>query len=345
VRVVSTVFGDTAVEIISGNGPINTVADNKVLLGLSGDFFSNLAKSMGDVKEILSNVTDVVGTDERRSFERSQSRFPAISEKLDAISTTANKRVAETARRLDKIGEDISKTLNDTSAILETLEPKVNKTSENVKAAFQTMQTSLNETQEEAAKAAKEVNADLEIIRNDVRFAIDESKPNFEAMKNNIRGVYDVMGGLSSRIDGMRRIGGRLLATSGPELSRAAVALKNGLKYLSQTGQAANENKDLMLSMKDVGEYEYNTAVVMYREITGAVRRMRDATSELQATCFKLSELDDAGPRVSQGNFVVGQLNAARAPLEQLQNSVEQTMLPEYERKKTAWNDDPVPAK
>ena len=88
VRIVSSVFGDTAVEIISGNGSVNPGSSRQLLLGTSGDFFSNLAKSMSEVKEILSSVTDVVGTEERR-HEAAWSRSAAKRTKSPRWPTTA----------------------------------------------------------------------------------------------------------------------------------------------------------------------------------------------------------------------------------------------------------------
>src|SRR5579862_790557 len=55
-RVVSTFFNDSAVEIIAGSAA-QPLDSNKLMLGTSGDFFGNLSKSMGEVKDILSNVT------------------------------------------------------------------------------------------------------------------------------------------------------------------------------------------------------------------------------------------------------------------------------------------------
>ena len=95
--VTSTVFGDTAVEIISGNGPLVSDPSKRLMLGTSGDFFNNLAKSMGDVKEILGGVTDVVGVEERKSFARAQARFGNIQGTLERVSGLAVQRSEQTA--------------------------------------------------------------------------------------------------------------------------------------------------------------------------------------------------------------------------------------------------------
>jgi len=341
VRVVTTVFGDTAVEIVSGNGAIST-EKNRLLLGMTGDFFSNLARSMGDVKDILSNVTDVVGTDERKSFQKAQERFAPMSEKLNAMASIANKRSADTARKLDKIGDDVNATLARTQDILGKLQPQVNETSEHIRDSFASMQERVDDVQTAAGKAFDEISADKNAIRKDVSEAIDQSAPNFEKMKSNIRSVYDVMGGLSFRLDGMRDTGGQLMAQSDPEMARAGKALRKSLVYLKQTGQAANENKDLMISLKDVGEHEYNTAVLIYRDLVMASRRATEAYAEVQDAAVELKEAK-ADVELGRARRAMDSLTQLRGPLDKVRDSVEDSMLPPFERKKTAWNDDLPP--
>jgi hypothetical protein len=335
VRVVSTIFDDRAVEIISGNGPINTQTGNRMMLGMTGDFFSNLARSMGDVKDILSNVTDVVGTDERKSFERASARFAPMSEKLDAMAATANKRSAETVKKLDKIGDEVNVTLTRTQDILQKLQPQAKETGDRVRAGFASMQERIDEVQTVASKAFEELSVDKDAIRKDFDAAIDQSKPNYEAMKKNMRGVYDVLGGLSQKLDGTRDTAGRLFAQSQPDMVRATKALKNSLVYLQQTGEAANENKDLMISMKDIGEYEFASVSLIYRDMNTAVRRIRDAYAEAQACC---EGCDDA-VKVKSTKHTLTEMNKMSAPLEKVRDGVEEKMLPAFERKKAAWND------
>ncbi|HYF50449.1 MAG TPA: MlaD family protein [Planctomycetota bacterium] len=341
VRVVTTVFGDTAVEIISGNGPINK-DKNRLLLGMSGDFFTNLARSMGDVKDILSSVTDVVGTDERKSFERSQERFAPMSEKLDAMAAMANRRSAETAKKLEKIGDDVNATLTRTQEILQKMQPQAKETSERVREGFAKIQERIDDVQTSANKAFEEISADKNAIKKDVDAAIEQSKPNFEQMRSNIRGVYDVLGGLSLRLDGMRNTGGQLLAQSEPEMARTGVSLKRSLLNLRLTGQAANENKDLMISLKDMGEHEFNTAVLIYRDLLMSTRRAREAYAALQDATTDLADAKAEAP-LKRADMAMKSLSQMRSPLEKVRDTVEDSMLPLYERKKSAWTDD-VPA-
>src|ERR1017187_1578298 len=52
VHIATTLMGDTSIEIASGCGA--QLGENVVVLGRSGDFFTNLARSVEQVREILS---------------------------------------------------------------------------------------------------------------------------------------------------------------------------------------------------------------------------------------------------------------------------------------------------
>ena len=353
IRIVSTVFGDAAIEIISGSGTVNTSTSPRLMIGMSGDFFSNLAKSMGDVKEILSNVTEVVGTDERRSFERATARFSQIDARLDKMAQFSEKRAEVTARRIDVLGDDITKTLNKASDEMEKIDPQARKTFESIKNSFAQYQDRLSEVEKEASAAMKEVSAEVKVLRADISFTLDQSKPNLEQMKTNIHEVYEGLGNLSERMDGMRDTAGRALVQSEPDVARATFSLANGLTNLRHAAQAGNENKDLMISNRDLGEYEYATALEIYRSMTRATRKIRNAGADLNdvirmaaALPVDAPESPAAGlkgvvaPILSKGAMAEHNLAAMRKPLDEARDAIETKMIPEFERKKSAWLDD-----
>jgi hypothetical protein len=356
IRIVSTVFGDAAVEIISGSGTVNTSNSGNLVLGVSGDFFSNLAKSMGDVKEILSNVTEVVGTQERRSFERATARFTRISDRADKIGDFADKRAEVTSNKMDTLSTDINKTMTKASDSLEKIEPQARKTFDNIRGRFNNAQDRISDADREITSMTVEFTNDAKTLRADITFTMEQSRPNFEAMKKNIRAVYDDFGGLSSRLDRMRDIAGRVVSQSEPDLERMRSAMSNSLVNLKRTGQAAMENKDLMISNKDLGEYEYNTAVDISRKLAAATRRIREAGAEVDESARAVSAISfkvEAGapllanpitPLLTRTSRVLDQMYAMRTPLEDVYHLAETKMLPEFERKRTSWRDE-LPAK
>jgi len=352
VRVSTSIYGDSAVEIYSGNGAINQPGSNLVIVGSAGDFFSNLAKSMGDVKEILGGVTDVVGTQERRSFERASGRFANITARMDKMSKISEDRSEITGKRFDALSTHIDRIFANSSDALEGIEPQARRSFNAMKDNLANAQDRINAVQADASAAFKEISTDFKLVRDDVNYAIDQSKPQFEPMKASIRDVYDRMGGLSEHIDAMRDTAGNVMVQSEPDLDRTMGAMKNSLQNLKYTGIAANENKDLMISNRDVGEYEYASALDIYRHLTMATRRIVAAGAEVQETTLFLNR--DVGmpgpewiapaPFLTRAENTVDQLMAMRRPIEKVRDAVEEKVLPEFSRKKSSWTDDVVPA-
>jgi len=347
VRVVTTVLGDTAVEIMSGSGAVNLAGSKQMLLGTSGDFFSNLAKSMGEVKGILSSVTDVVGTPERRSFERAQARFGPINERLDQITGLSQRRADATLKRVDGLSADLKKTLADAGALPDKLRPQAQTTADNVRSSFTAIQDRFNEVQTQVNAVSDELSADFKPVREDVKNALDKSRPEFDETRTRLRTVYDLMGGLSRRTDAARDTTGALYTQSEPDLTRTVDALKNSLVNLDYTNQAANENKDLMLSSHDSGEYEYNTALDIYRRFCFATRRIRDAGAQLDDTARLASSRMplEASALAPDTATALARLAATRGPLDTVHQKIEELMLPPFKRKKAAWTDDTAAAK
>ncbi|HEY3322245.1 MAG TPA: MlaD family protein [Planctomycetota bacterium] len=352
VRIVATVFGNAAVEIISGKGAVNQPASNQLILGTSGDFFSNLAKSMGEVKEILGSVTDVVGMDERRSFERAFARLAPIVTHSEQIAATSGARTAATTHNMDALGDHIERTLNNASDGLDSLRPQSRQTFDLAAERLRQVQQKLRETQTEGATAWQEAAGDLEVIQKDVETTLNSAKPDFETAKMNFRQIYDRLGGLSTRLDGMRDTAGEAMAQSQPDLERGVAALQNSLTNLKHTGEAANENKDLMISNRDTGEYEYATALDIYRRMVSATRRIREAGADLQDTTSLWRQLSASA--IQTGSMSTGNAPAAapviwptleslmnvRQPLEQQQGFMEDRLVPAFVRKRAGGTDE-----
>jgi hypothetical protein len=335
-RIVCTVFGDTAVEIISGNGPLVMASSNCLMLGTSGDFFSNLAKSMGDVKVILSNVTDVVGLEERKSFTQAQARFGTIQDTLERISNTGKQRADVTLKAFDHLQDDSNKQFADIQKVLDDLQPKVSKAFDDISAHTADMRDRVQSTRETAEQASTELSTDAKKIRTDVRDIIDRCTPNYEAMKTNVRRIYDRMGGLSLKLDGIRHVAGQAMTQSDEDIARAKESFATSVFNLKIVEVVANENKDLMISNKDEGEYEYNTAVNVYHAVKAAVHRLSEARADAMEA---QSAAAPSNPGIAaRAEAVSAKLGVIRDSVEKVRDSAEDKMLPTYERKKAGWD-------
>lgn len=345
-RVVSTVFGDTAVEIISGSGPPMAANANKLMLGTTGDFFSNLSKSMGEVKDILSNVTDVVGLEERKSFERAQARLHRIDDRIGNIKVTAKRRWETTLDNAEKFNKNAKTTVNNMEATFKELRPLATEHMDGIRNRLNELSEHIRTARAEGEKAIEDVSADAKKLRTDFRGVLDESRPNFEEMKKNIRGVYDKMGGLSYRLDDIRDTAGALYVESGDDLERFKVSVKKALTNFNYAQIAAEENKDLMISNADAGEHQYNTALSIYRKIHAADRRIREAGAWAQEIAKMAATQTMDGPDIqAHADTVINNLFEIRKPLDRVVDRIEEKMAPPFERKKAAWKAEAAPVK
>jgi len=337
IRIASTVFGDASVEIASGSGALNSAEKPNVLLGNTGDFFSNLARSMGDVKEILGSVTDVVGTQERRSFERGSGRISGITSNLEKMAATANRRSELTAKRMDLLGDEVKQSMGRLDTVLTDVQPQAKKTGENLKSALKSVQAQFDGVKSEVSDTADEIQRDVKTIRTDLDTAMKTVEPDLQATRENLRAVYDRASGLSDRFDAIAAEAGEAAARTEPEIPRITSSLKNILTNLRQTGEAGNLNKDLMLSRSDSGEYEYFSAVEAYRKMTFATRQIRGASAEVQLTEHALREQLAGNAVIDRARQTSDALKSVHDPLEQTRGRIEELMLPPFERKKSGW--------
>lgn len=337
VRVAATIFGDASVEITSGNGALNTLDNPKALLGQSGDFFSALARGMGDVKDVLGGVTEIVSVEERRGFERATSRLKTISERVDAMTGDAGKRSDATSKRFDDVDASARSTVDRADKVFATVQDAAMKTREGVKEAVKDVQERVDRVRQETAEVSKDMQDDLRLVKADLKNALATVEPDIESARENLRKVYDRANGLSDHFDGMKNEAGSLMSRAEPDVARAVPALKNSIVNLRQAGEAANLNKDLMLGNSDKGEYEFFTAQDIQRKLSFSTRQMIDAAGEVGLTYRALSEQLAGKNVIELARATEQDIRAAHDPLESVRAAVDASMLPAFERKKAGW--------
>ncbi len=351
VHIVTTLFGDCAVEIIAGTGAVNQPNSRQMLLGISGDFFGNLGKSLSDVREILNGVTDVVGGEDRRSIRKAYSRVASVQAHADKISSMATGRTQDSAKKFEGLSDYVRTTLTRASESLESIRPRATRTFDSIQAGSTAVQDRLKSAQTESNAAWNEISQDMSPIRADISAITASVQPDLAQTRTVFVQMYDRVGRMSTRVVDMRDTAGSAVTQSDPDIQRAFDALGNSLTNLKHTGEAANENKDLMLGNRDAGENEFATVTDIYRRLTMSCRRIREAGADVQETaavCGKLNETSaDRTPTLALepgAGAALLKLAATRAALDVQQAAVEDYMLPPFSRKKTAWTDD-VPLK
>jgi ABC-type transporter Mla subunit MlaD len=337
VRVAATIFGDASVEIASGSGALNTAENPRALLGQSGDFFSALARGMGDVKEILGGVTEIVSADERRGFERATSRLSGISSRIEKMTESAGTRSDATAARFDEVEASARGTVDRADKVFATARESALKTRDGMKDAVKDVKTRADRVRQETSEVSKDIQDDLKTVKADLKSAMETVEPDLQSARTNLRKAYDGANGLSERFDGMKSDAGALAARAEPDLARAVPAFKNSIVNLRQAGEAANLNKDLMLGNSDKGEHEYFTAQDIHRKLVFSTRQIIEAAGEVGETRRALED-QLAGKLVLElARTTEQEIRAVHGPVEEVRGKVEAVMLPEFERKKAGW--------
>src|SRR6185369_12014489 len=169
VNISTTLMGDTSVEITSGSGAPFDAKQKRLMLGHSGDFFSNLAKSVEQVKEILGSVSDVVGQDERESVRKALRRFDSITERIEKIVKLADDRLPITWNKVDDLTDSAKTNLDKIGNTVAEIQPDVKKTLTTADDAVKDLEKRIGTLADTAKDAVVEIKGDVKPIFADLQ--------------------------------------------------------------------------------------------------------------------------------------------------------------------------------
>jgi len=373
-RVVTTIFGDTGVEIISGRGPEYDLGSQKFILGQSGEFFSNLGRSLGEVREILAKVTDAVGTEDRRNFERAQARFEPIQNRARTLGETARDRGIKSAQKFENVSSALDTVANRTTRAMEAIKPELERSAESIQARLEKMNTGLGTLRPELDDAIDMISANATSLRTEFDVIIKPARTDYDAARNIFAETMAQVNRSGWHVSNMRDTAGQALLQSEGELPRILAAAEQSGINLIHFGYSAKYNKDLFISNGDEGEYELNSILDTYRRMALSSRRLRQSKADLDGLAQMLSfvpekksrapmieMLDDdlwtvravadpAAPAavtwqsspqtksiLSKTLFTQKRLAQMLRPLDEVMDSLDQKVYPAYERKKAGW--------
>src|SRR5204862_4850930 len=84
-----------------------------------------------------------------------------------------------------------------------------------------------------------------------------------------------------ARLDAAFDAGGSMQSQSSADLDRAASAAKKAIFNLKIVAFVAKENKDLMVSQRDTGQYFAQTSLDIQRKLASASKRIFNAGSDV----------------------------------------------------------------
>jgi ABC-type transporter Mla subunit MlaD len=355
VRVSTTIMGDTFVDVTSGPGRGKPLApgDDLLLLGLCGDFFSELAMSMNEVKEVLSSVTEVVGAQERAAFQRGAGRLTVILERADALSDRAEQRLPETTKRFTAAGDVARDAAERIKQSAKDARDQAVALKDAAAQARKDMSRRTEAAGDEAHRALDESRAKLRQCSDQMRKSWEAGKPHYEQMKANFRELSTAVGGVEEHASAMQYSAARVYEQGVNDLLAFGQDMKQGLSNLGAL-RYIREKIDQLIGKGDKGEHEFWMALETYRGLRRIASCAQQVWTELLALEHRLAALGEgcgaARQRVASAAAGLGKLQdqfgaardkTAEALLPEFQGQTGLELTPPFPRKRAGRQEFP----
>lgn len=331
IRISTTLLGDTSVEITSGSGEPADPSEARLILGVSGDFFSNLGRSVEQVKEILASVSDVVGTQERDSVRKALRRFDSITQKIENIVELANKRLPATWDKVDLLADSAKKDLDAIGETVTGLQPKISKTLTSADEAILDLQKRLGHLADEARQAVADIKKEVRPILADVHYITNNSKDDFPLLVQNAKELAARLKLSADKLDGVLNTGDRLLTESYPDLRRLILALRMGSENFEEATNLIKRKPWLMLN-KPSKESDFAQAQKSVRKLELAMKRFRELNTELRAI-RRNAPKNPNKTQLQRLDFLIQELDILSATLKDAGDLMRKKVLPPFQRK------------
>lgn len=149
IRINATIMGEASVEILSGGNRLLARDSDRILLGVSGDIYNDLAKSLNQVKEILVGMGEMVGGGDQSPVTRKITNFEKFTERLEIIADAQAESLPRRWDTLDRAVDDSRERVHAMSLAITNVQPEL---TESLKAT----ELSMQKTREEYAKSIDE---------------------------------------------------------------------------------------------------------------------------------------------------------------------------------------------
>ncbi|MCZ7645117.1 MAG: MlaD family protein [Planctomycetota bacterium] len=339
VRISTTLLGDTSVEIASGSGELIEVAENsedrQALLGISGDFFTNLGKSVEQVKEILASVSDVVGPDERDSVRKALRRFDTITSKIETIVDVAHKRLPVTWDKVDTLADSAKKDLDAIGETVTGLQPQISKTLTSGDEAIKDLQKRLGDLADEARQAVVDVKTQVKPILDDVHYITQNSKEDFPELVKNSKDLAARLKLSADKLDAVLQTGEQLLKESYGDFRRLILAFRRGSENFEEATNLIKRKPWLILN-KPERESEFTNASQAVQKLEVAMKQFKDLNLELQAIRRNLPNPPNE-VQMQRMNHVIQQIDILLDTLGDAGDVMRKQVQPEFQRKQGAF--------
>jgi ABC-type transporter Mla subunit MlaD len=339
VRINTTLLGDTSVEIVAGHGSPLEPGSQRILLGVSGDFFSNLARSVEQVKDILATVSEVIGPEERRCIQRALRRFDPITRNIEGLTVTVNDRLPKTWDKLDALADQTHKDLEQLGKTIRELDPLLRKTLADADGAILDLQKRVGALADGAGEAVGDVRARLRPILDNVRVLTDGAKTDVPKLLQNAGDLAQRLKTSADRLDGVLGGADRLLGESYGDLRRMVVAFRMSAENFEDC-TALLKRRPWLIYNKPNEPKDFENAREMATKLEKATASFRDLSVQLGALRQTLP--DQANQEaLARMDFLIRELNGLSEALQTAGDHIRKVELPPFVRKQKAFRDNP----
>ncbi|MCW8131281.1 MAG: hypothetical protein KIS92_13110 [Planctomycetota bacterium] len=150
IRISTSLMGEAVVEIVSGTGEPVPPESPRVLIGASGDMYSDLAKSLSQVKDIVGSMSEMVGGGDASPMAQKIANFETFTGRIDDLSQGLDKSLPSIWDNLDRRLNDGGERIKSIEKAIVTMRPDLVKALENAEKSLNDMRGQLKTMSDEA---------------------------------------------------------------------------------------------------------------------------------------------------------------------------------------------------
>jgi len=169
-RITGSIMGDSSVEINSGAGPVVPMNYDSYLLGTGGDMYTDLGKSIEQVKDILESMAEMVGGDSnRKTIQEQLAAFEDFTCNMESASDSMLAKLPGLWDDIDGRFKRAGETMADVETKIEKLRPEL---IENLASA----EKSIAELRQRTATSVTDAHGRISAYRKDLNEGLAEWK-------------------------------------------------------------------------------------------------------------------------------------------------------------------------
>ncbi|MCY3023681.1 MAG: hypothetical protein NTW87_32270 [Planctomycetota bacterium] len=291
-RVTSSLMGDSAVEIRTGRGEPVSMDHDRLFLGLSGDMYTDLGKSISQVKDVLASMAEIVGGDVNRDAIRGQLHsFESYTARIDSAADSMATRLPNTWKDVDARLEETGKTLTDFSDRIKKIQPSVDEAMDSARKSITDTRTSFADSigslQEKVRTFRKDAGTSLADWRTraaEYRESVPEKVRSAREWSERITPTVDKVDSFLTRADDQLDKGvASTRATLGGYLVTAGTLEETTYRLRKWPWSFARKPTPEIAAQQDV-VWRHELARRQYAELRGELDRARQGLNATEAS-------------------------------------------------------------